>query len=125
MSTENALMDLKSSTCIDSTAISPTTPNPIYSVTVNNVDTNLLTVQLYYGQTNETAICDKLVNVLHAPYPNTGQCKTLKPCTKTWECSENRICEYQCSCSGNGACKLDVITHFVLEFDWKICEIRV
>ena len=122
--TAHSFTDHDNSTCVASEDIISTAKGPIFTTAVNNVTTNLLIVQLYYGETDDTDVCDILGNILFTSFPAQSGCDYFKECTKIWECSENRICENQCHCNGTGTCVLNVIRSGS-EDDWSICEIRV
>ena len=127
MRSADSYTDDSTMTCITSGDVTSSASNLVYSVTVSNINTNAIAVQVYYGETMDNEMCKQLEKVLFTYFPNEGSCDYYKQCVLVWECHASRICEFQCPCprSGNGSCKLDVLRRSSEEVEWAICDIRV
>ena len=114
-------------TCITSGDIDSSASNPVYSVQVDDVTTDTMAVQIYYGETMDNEMCNQLEKVLFTYFPNEGSCDYYKQCVSVWECHPSRICEFQCNCPGNEneSCELNILRRSSEDVEWSICDIRV
>ena len=127
MTSANASTDDDTTTCITSDDVDLSASNPVFNITVDDVTTSTMAIQIYYGETMDNEMCNQLEKVLFTYFPGEGSCYYYKECALVWECHANKICEFQCPCpkNGNGICKLDVLRNFSEDVQWAICDVRV